>query len=134
LFFSIDSGSNISALGSSTHTFVTDQPTLALGNVSKREQPVGGRATYHNSSFIVQITPNKVLLLELSAMNEYAQVAQWTPEPGGRIIAASINATQVALGLSGKKILVLRPPGPGETEFVQTLSVFYFLPFLKFYS
>lgn len=97
-----------------------DMPTLALSNFRKRVL-IGKTSTYQNSSYVVQVTPKGVYLLDYDLpLGEYAQVGKpWTPDnflegDGGvrsretlEIVAASINASQITVALNGGRLAIV---------------------------
>jgi hypothetical protein len=93
---------------SSGRGFVTSQPTIAMSNVVRKNDTV-----YENGTFVVQVTPTGVRLLEHEmGLDDYDQVgSDWLPPNGGRIVAASIHASLIALGVSNgerHELIVLR--------------------------
>lgn len=90
--------------------FVTNQPTLALSNFQARQNFV-----YCNSRLIVQVVPTGAYLLEWdTTLKMYIERGLWklesTAPPNTRpleIVAASVNSSQVALALSGGRIMLL---------------------------
>ena len=92
-----------------------DTPTLAFANVARRVKPSNAPATYENSPLAVQVTAQGVFLLEMDpVVGSYAEVTRWIPENQGAfgerqqdIVAASINPSQVAVGLHGGVLYVL---------------------------
>jgi len=94
------------------NALVTSQPTLAFSNVYRRQN-----GTYVNSSLAVQVVPTGVHLLEWdSSVNGYKEQSKWDPrslaqgnnDQRREIVAASVNASQIALALSGGNVVFLR--------------------------
>ncbi|KZT28894.1 hypothetical protein NEOLEDRAFT_1239376 [Neolentinus lepideus HHB14362 ss-1] len=112
----VDDSETFTHLSSSTSGFITDTRTLAVANVARRTRKNGqSGSSYTDSAFVVQVTPAKVALLEFDeALQTFSATGElWTPQfegPTGRyseIVAASVNASQVVLGLNGGKVVVL---------------------------
>jgi hypothetical protein len=89
-------------------------PTLAVSNISRRIKNTARRNSYEDSSFIVQVTEDKVLLLEYdSVLQAHSVLTSWRPdEQGGewagrKIVAAALNPSQFVLGMSRKRLVVL---------------------------
>ncbi|KAF8967077.1 CPSF A subunit region-domain-containing protein [Flammula alnicola] len=93
-----------------TSGFIANQTTLAFSNFYKRENGV-----YGNSRLVVQVVPTGAFLLEWdTTMKMYLERASWEvkniPPSHNRpleIVAASANASQVALALSGGNLVLL---------------------------
>ncbi|KAJ3503729.1 hypothetical protein NLJ89_g8306 [Agrocybe chaxingu] len=108
LFRINDLGSNISFEQIQPSGLATNRPTLAFSNLSKRE-----KMEYVDSSLVVQVLHNGVFLFEWSStMKTYEEKSHWTPperpqKPTPEIVAADINASQIALALSGGIVVVL---------------------------
>ena len=85
---------------------VTNQPTLALANVMRRLPGVSGASAYGDSSFVAQVTPAGIFVLEMdpelgttsSIGSILVEDSAWK---GKRVVAASINASQVIIALDG---------------------------------
>lgn len=74
-----------------------NKPTLAVANVGDLD-----------SSLILQVTSDKVQLLEFDAVLEIFHLSgQWSPESGKQITLASISPTQVLLALDGGTVVLL---------------------------
>ncbi|KAF8650163.1 hypothetical protein AX16_005397 [Volvariella volvacea WC 439] len=96
----------------SSRSLTLSQPTLAIANVMRRTIGASGKASYINSSMIVQVTPAGAFLLDWDvAIGEYTQIAAWNAPQNGAlpvsIVAASINPSQVVVALSGGKLVSL---------------------------
>lgn len=86
---------------------VTNQPTLALANVMRRLPGMSGSSAYSDSSFVVQVTPAGISALEMDpelgttsligSLN-LEEINAWKDK---RVVAASINASQVVIALDG---------------------------------
>ncbi|KAF8635825.1 hypothetical protein AX15_000024 [Amanita polypyramis BW_CC] len=119
LLFRIDDASgksNLSYVENDTLSGLRiDTPTLSFANVARRVKVGNAPATYENSSLAVQVTPRGVFLLEMdSVIGSYTEVNRWMPEGQGTfgekqrdIVAASINPSQVLVGLHGGKLVAL---------------------------
>lgn len=104
---------------------VTDQPTLALANVMQRLPGMSGASAYGDSSFVVQATPVGVSVLEmdpeLGTTSFIGSVAlgerdAWKDK---RVVAASINASQVVIALDGGVIASFSLNGHGHLQIRQ---------------
>jgi DNA damage-binding protein 1 len=99
----------------------SQEPTLALGNVASVILPTNasnGRTQYNDSQYVVQVTSTGVLLVNLfTGMRESA----WQAET--EVVAASVNASQVAVALKGRKLVILavRDAQLIELRYVSTL-------------
>lgn len=113
--------------------FTISVPTLALSNVAKRvTKTVAGRTTssYGNSSLIVQVTSQSVNVLEfdegLGLFN--AVGVPWTPQghdpvwSGREIVAATVNASQIVLGLSGGRLALLNLNEANQLQLIKYIS------------
>ncbi|KXN88147.1 DNA damage-binding protein 1a [Leucoagaricus sp. SymC.cos] len=92
----------------------TSEPTIAFSNVAQRIKGQDGKARYVDSSLAVQVTGSGAYLLELDeSLQTYMHVDRWDVKanaPGEAnvaIVAASINSSQVALAVSGGKMVLL---------------------------
>ncbi|TFK48656.1 hypothetical protein OE88DRAFT_1663726 [Heliocybe sulcata] len=112
----IDGPDAFTHLTSSTTGFATDERTLAVANVARRTRNPGqSGSSYTDSAFVVQVTPGKVVLLEFDeALQTFSATGeQWLPHAEGptgkydEIVAASVNASQFVLGLTGGRVVVL---------------------------
>jgi len=85
----------------------TDQPTLALANVMRRLPGKSGASAYGDSSFVVQVTPVGISVLEMdpelgtSSFIGSLILAETPTWKDKRVVAASINASQVVIALDG---------------------------------
>jgi len=113
--FRFGEGADVSILKrmETTHVggLITDQPTLAFSNFYRRQ----GKE-YVNSSLVVQIVATGAYLFEWdSIMNTYVERMKWNVPPAAPpaiptqvvVVAACVNASQVALALSGGIIVWL---------------------------
>jgi DNA damage-binding protein 1 len=86
---------------------VTNQQTLALANVMRREPGMSGASAYSDSSFIVQVTPVGVSVLEMdlelgtTLFIGSLILEETTDWKNKRVVAASINASQIVIALEG---------------------------------
>ncbi|KAG5639200.1 hypothetical protein H0H81_005679 [Sphagnurus paluster] len=89
--------------------FITDCPTLAFGNVTNRVIQPSGKASYENSSQVVQVTRKGAFLLQYDIhTGTYQRLAESSKLTGDReVMAASINPSQVLLALSGGTLVAL---------------------------
>jgi DNA damage-binding protein 1 len=92
----------------------TNESTIAFSNVAQRALGKDGKATYKNSSLVVQVTGSCASLLEFDeGLQTYMKIDRWevkanAPEdPAVEIVAASINSSQVALATTGGKLVLL---------------------------
>lgn len=88
----------------------SNQPTLALANVMRRVPGMAGASAYVDSSFVVQVTPVGVSVLEMdSELGTTSLIGslalEETPLKNKRVVAASINASQVVVALEGGTII-----------------------------
>lgn len=115
-----------------------DTPTLAFANVARRVKVGNAPATYENSSLVVQVTPQIVFLLEMDpVVGSYTELKRWAPEGQGifgekqrDIVAASVNPSQVLVGLHGGKLVALSIAEKDELRviaYVMENSILYFL-------
>ncbi|KAF7790799.1 hypothetical protein EIP86_001756 [Pleurotus ostreatoroseus] len=126
LLFRLDGRTSTTRLTPESASFILDKPTIALGNVRKRAI-VGGKSTYADSNRIVQVTPHAVTLVEYDPVLEtFHRVGPyWTPGTHNvawaarEIVAASVNATQVVIALSGGAVAVLNLNENGHLTFLQ---------------
>ena len=83
------------------------QPTLALANVMRRLPGMSGASAYGDSSFVVQVTPVGISVLEMdpelgTASFIGAIVLRESDTWKDRtVVAASVNASQVVIALDG---------------------------------
>ncbi|KIL67911.1 hypothetical protein M378DRAFT_185481 [Amanita muscaria Koide BX008] len=87
-------------------------PTLAFGNVVRRVKPSyppNAPSKYdENSSLVVQVTPRGVYLLEMDlTIGSYTERSRWIQAENRDIVVASLNASQVVVGLHGGRLVVL---------------------------
>ncbi len=112
-----DDGENLSFFpldNTTTRGLVTSEPTIAFANVAQRVRGQDGKARYMNSSLVVQVTSGGVGLLELDeGLQVYSQIDYWDVkamvkgDPPLEVVAASVNSSQVALAISGGKLVLL---------------------------
>lgn len=95
----------IDELDEDSYAGFSHEPTLALSNMASVVLPSednGGQTRYEDSQHVVQVTPTGVLLINLfTGMRD----STWTGDAA--IVAASVNASQIAIGLQGRKIVIL---------------------------
>ncbi|KAH9841501.1 mono-functional DNA-alkylating methyl methanesulfonate N-term-domain-containing protein [Rhodofomes roseus] len=99
--FRFDSAESITRLDPSTDGLLASVPTLAIKNIPRRTT-AGGKSAYVDSSLVVQVTPQKLRLVEYDkALGLFSLVSEgWDAQKEGRsIVAADLNASQVVLGL-----------------------------------
>ena len=108
--FELGNDNDISRVDAISSGFVTHLPTLATCNISR----VNDVSSNADSPFVVQVTQKEVILLEFEmSFNEYTQVGEkWTPDDlktanPREIVAASVNPSQIVLGLSGVILVLL---------------------------
>ncbi|KDQ62210.1 hypothetical protein JAAARDRAFT_121297 [Jaapia argillacea MUCL 33604] len=105
--------------------FVTTLPSLAVSNVSRRSIQ-SGRSTYGDSPWIVQVTREKVVLVEFDAnLGSFSATGeQWfsTKLPGNlverEILAASVNANQIVVALTGGTLILLNLDDRGRFNLI----------------
>jgi DNA damage-binding protein 1 len=87
-----------------------------MSNIAKRVPKTSGKSTstYADSSFVVQVTTNEVLLIDVDQSLGIPVIIgkPWTPRSveawqDKQIVAASINASQIMLALSGGVLVLL---------------------------
>jgi DNA damage-binding protein 1 len=113
ILFSLDRPDNLSAVPVGTAGF-DPSPTLAALNVARRLRNTAGRTTYEDSSLVVQVTEKRVLLLEYDdVLKAHSVLTSWSPNNVGEewaertIVAAALNPSQIVLGLSRKRLVLL---------------------------
>jgi DNA damage-binding protein 1 len=86
---------------------ITNQPTLALANVMQRVPGMSGASAYGDSSFVVQVTPVGISMLEMdlelgtTSFTGSLILEESTAWRGRRVVAASVNPSQVVIALDG---------------------------------
>lgn len=114
----IDGRTTFTRIDPKSTALTTDQPTLSCSNIMKRVQKpgVGGgppTASYVDSALVVQATPKGIKLVEYDAtLGTFNLVGEWKPEQvAGKqpreVIAASLNASQFVVALSGGTLVLL---------------------------
>ncbi|KAI1790140.1 mono-functional DNA-alkylating methyl methanesulfonate N-term-domain-containing protein [Ganoderma leucocontextum] len=106
--FGIEGKDALTHLDPSVAGFATNVPTLALGNIPRREVSASGASSYVPSSLIVQITSGGIQLVEYEpALLAFTKVgAGWYPKTLGgeyterEIVAAAMSPSQFVVGLS----------------------------------
>lgn len=106
-----------------------NQPTLALANVMRRVPGMSGASAYVDSSFVVQVTPVGVSVLEmdpeLGATSFIGSlILEETPWRNKRVVVASINASQVVIALEGGVILYFNLDEYGHLQRRQQVTTF----------
>lgn len=85
----------------------TNQPTLALANVMQRLPGMSGASAYGDSSFVVQVTPVEISVLEMDpelgttsfiGAIVFRESDAWKDKTA---VSASVNASQVVIALEG---------------------------------
>lgn len=86
---------------------VTNKPTLALANVMRRVPGMSGASAYGDSPYVVQVTPAGISVLEMDRELGTAlsigslilkETTRWKEK---RVVATSLNASQVVIALDG---------------------------------
>ncbi|PCH40170.1 hypothetical protein WOLCODRAFT_67201 [Wolfiporia cocos MD-104 SS10] len=118
--FRLDSANAVTRLDSSANGLHSGLPTLAVKNVTRRVQ-INGVSTYVDSTLVVQVTPEKVNVVEYEpALGLFTRVGEgWLAqqEGGNRSIAAvDVNASQIVLGLSGGRLVLLNLTERGQVQ------------------
>lgn len=115
-------------IGASGTDFITQHPTLAIGNIRgrihKKAAPSrDATSDYVDSPLVVQITSLGAMLYEYDmALGQYLKqgdgwLLEKTEWKGRKVIAADINASQFILGLTGGKVVFLNlAVGKNETN------------------
>ncbi|EIN12704.1 hypothetical protein PUNSTDRAFT_97523 [Punctularia strigosozonata HHB-11173 SS5] len=117
----------VNPLVAASTDFATSGPTISVANILRRRL-VNGKSEYEDSSLVVQVTPSKMRLLEHDMIGpvEFRLVDTWKPSGPGpqEIVTASINPTQIALGLRGGRLCVFRlaPNDHFDLRFTQHFS------------
>ena len=113
MLFSLDRPDNISIVPVETAGF-DPSPTLAASNVARRVRNTAGRTSYEDSSLVVQVTEERILLIEYDeVLRTYSVLTSWSPKNAGgewaerKIVAAALNPSQFVLGLSRKRLVLL---------------------------
>lgn len=89
----------------------TNQPTLALANIMRRLPGMSGVSAYGDSSFVVQVTPVGISVLEMdpelgtSSLIGSLILGESDTWKDKRVVAASVNASQVVIALGGGVIV-----------------------------
>ena len=126
LLFHLQDNNTICRLDPSPTGFITGEPTIAVSNLRKRIPPKPGQSSskYMDSSFVVQVTPSAVTVLEYDiSLDVHTRIAQpWKPdaEPGGKprsILAADVNPSQIVVALSGRTLALLNLDEEGNVQF-----------------
>lgn len=121
LRFEDDKPTTVSSVGGSEKGFLSSR-TLAVSNIQRRI-PKDGSSTYVDSSLVVQVVPEGLLLLDYdSSLREYTRIGSlWTLDKfadgntanwaGREIVAADINASQVVIALNYGRLVQLNLDG-----------------------
>lgn len=80
----------------------SQDPTLAICNMSSIVEN-GGKFSYDDSPFVVQVTYNMVLVVNLLTGTREA-----TWQDHSEIVAASVNPSQICVGLNGRRLVFLK--------------------------
>lgn len=99
--FRIHNAEEVTRVDPATDGLLASAPTLALRNIPRRTT-TNGKSVYVDSPLVVQVTPQKVRLVQYNASLEvFSPVSEgWDAQKEGRsIVAADINASQIVLGL-----------------------------------
>jgi DNA damage-binding protein 1 len=113
ILFRLDRPDTLSAVARHNAGFESC-PTLAASNVARRLRNHTGRTSYEDSSLVVQVTEEKIILLEYDdVLQTHNVLTSWSPDEQGdewagrKIVVASLNPSQFALGLSRKRLVLL---------------------------
>lgn len=79
------------------------QATLAIANVAYRSVTAQNTSEYGNSSFVLQVVSNAIILLDMSTGVVVTKVSFEAYE---EIVAADISPSQICVGLRGGKLLL----------------------------
>jgi len=114
--FEGDQRTVVSSVGGSDKGFLSSR-TLAVSNIQRRIP--GPPSTYLDSSLVVQVVPEGLLLLDYDySLREYTRIGDlWTPDKfsdgntaswaNREIVAADINASQVVIALDHGRLVLL---------------------------
>ncbi|KAL6302826.1 mono-functional DNA-alkylating methyl methanesulfonate N-term-domain-containing protein [Sparassis latifolia] len=138
--FRLDAHDAIIRLDPSADGFVGTSPTLAVRNIPRRVTTTNtGRSTssYVDSSLVVQVTPEKVHLVNYDqALGLFSVVGTgWDPNsahPAHRqrsIVAADLNASQFVVGLSGGRLVLLNLGESDQFQELKSISAISCAPF-----
>ncbi|TFK91964.1 hypothetical protein K466DRAFT_514387 [Polyporus arcularius HHB13444] len=128
MVFSFADKETISLLDPAFAGFATEVPTLALGNVPRRQVSAGGKSSYIDSPLVVQITSEGAHLLEYdSALGTFSRTdGGWYPAQAGaafegkEVVAAAMNASQFVVGLDKGRLVLLNLGKNGALELLRT--------------
>lgn len=106
-----------------------NQPTLALANVMRRVPGMSGASAYVDSPFVVQVTPVGVSVLEMDPELGNTSfigslILEESPWKNKRVVAASVNASQVVIALEGGVILYFNLDEHGHLQRRQQVTTF----------
>lgn len=110
-----EDGESVNHLDTPAAGFATELPSLAVSNIMKRTVS-NGVSSYDDSPFVVQVTPIGIRLLEYDhALRTFTSVgAGWSVDQESdhswknrEIVAASINGSQILLGLRGGRLALV---------------------------
>ncbi|KAH8114589.1 mono-functional DNA-alkylating methyl methanesulfonate N-term-domain-containing protein, partial [Phellopilus nigrolimitatus] len=107
-----------------------DSRTLAAGNVLNRKISPTGHSIYESASYMVQVTPGAVVLINTSfGVSEDI----WAPERGREIVLADVSPSQICIALSGGLVILLNILGDKISEqsqktFVEPISALTISP------
>lgn len=90
-----------------------DVPTLAAANVLSRVNTDTGKSEYQNGSYMVQVTPDVVIILNTQTGTIEDQ---WFPDHGRKIVLADISPSQICVALSGGVVILLNYSGDKLAE------------------
>lgn len=76
--------------------------TLVAANMARRTKTPADKSAYEDGPYVVQVTPKAVILLNMKTQSDEAR---WPSERD--IHVASVNASQICLGLAGGIVVVL---------------------------
>ena len=113
VLFRLDRPDRLSVVSPQTAGFDSSS-TLAASNVARRFKNPTGRTSYEDSSLVVQVTEEKIILLEYdNVLQAHSVLTSWSPDEEGegwvgrKIVAAALNPSQFVLGLSRKRLVLL---------------------------
>jgi DNA damage-binding protein 1 len=113
VLFRLDRPDRLSVVSPQTAGFDSSS-TLAASNVARRLKNLTGRTSYEDSSLVVQVTEEKIILLEYdNVLQAHSVLTSWSPDEEGegwvgrKIVAAALNPSQFVLGLSRKRLVLL---------------------------
>jgi DNA damage-binding protein 1 len=128
--FRLENDISIKHEDSSSIGFVTNQPTLAVANCCQRSTKNRDQSiSMYSDANIVQVTPAGVTILEFDSISgSYLKTGQqWTSDLMGardsswknrEIVAASLNPSQILLGMKGSRATLFELDNRDQVQLV----------------